>query len=384
MRIALLSPAHPLRGGIAASSERLAQQLQLMGHEVMLYSFKLQYPECLFPGKTQYTDDPPPAQLRIQPLIHSVNPLNWPQSARHIRNWQPQIVLARYWLPFIAPSLGSILRLVGKGPVRLALIDNALPHERRLGDQVLTRWFLHSIDGALVMSDAVAADLASLHFDKPIRQAPHPVYDHYGAAIPRGQALQQLHLPTDAQWLLFFGFIRPYKGLDLAIYALASPVLRKHPKLKLLVAGESYTNLEEYRALARALGVANRIVWHTHYIPTEEVKYYFCAADLVVQPYKSATQSGITQIAFHFAKPMVVTRVGGLPEMVPHEQAGLVVAPDAQAIAQAIDRYFSDPDLVHRLEHGVRQIAARYTWSHLVHTLLALSCTIRPENCSEP
>ncbi|RMD68585.1 MAG: glycosyltransferase, partial [Bacteroidetes bacterium] len=294
--------------------------------------------------------------------------------------YQPDLIVSRFWLPFMGPSVGTIQRLAGKRAVRVGLIDNALPHESRPGDRPLTRWYLGSLDAALVMSQAVADDLARLGFRKPVARAPHPVYDNFGAPATREEAIQSLGLSANATWLLFFGFIRPYKGLDLAIEALASPLLRQREDLRLLVAGESYTDTAPWRDLAERLGVADRIVWHEQYIPTERVRYYFGAADLVVQPYKSATQSGITQIAYHFGKPMVVTRVGGLPEMVPHERAGLVVPPTAEAIAEAIARYLDDEHLRQQLEKGVREVARQYTWAHLAETLLALASASRDKS----
>ncbi len=379
MRIALLSPAHPLRGGIAASSERLARELQALGHQVAIFSFSLQYPALLFPGKTQYTDDPPPAGLDIRPTINSIHPLSWWRTAHQLRQFGPQLILSRFWLPFMGPSLGTIQRLARKRRPVVGLIDNALPHEARPGDRLLTRWYLGSLDAALVMSQAVARDLRQLGFRKPIAYAPHPVYDHYGAPLARSRALQALHLPPTYAYLLFFGFIRPYKGLDLAIEALAAPPLRQRRRLKLIVAGESYTDIAPYKELARRLELDDRIVWHDRFIPSSEVRHYFCAADLVVQPYKSATQSGITQIAYHFGKPMVVTRVGGLPEMVPHERAGLVVPPQAQAIAEAIARFLDERPLRRQLQKGVKAVAQRYTWRHLSRALLELAAAAKPQ-----
>ncbi len=380
MRIALISPAHPLRGGIAASSERLACELQGMGHEVTIFSFSLQYPDFLFPGKTQYTDDPAPADLHIRTEINSVNPFNWLHTGMRLRRYRPDLIVSRFWLPFMGPAIGTIQRLAGKQAARIGLIDNALPHEPRPGDRPLTRWYLGSLDAALVMSQAVADDLQRLGFRKPVARAPHPVYDNFGAAATRQEALNALGLSANATWLLFFGFIRAYKGLDLAIEALASPLLRKRKDLRLLIAGESYTDTAPHRALAERLGVADRIVWHEQYIPTERVRYYFGAADLVVQPYKSATQSGITQIACHFGKPMVVTDVGGLPEMVPHERAGLVVPPTAEAIAEAIARFLDDATLRQKLETGVREVARQYSWARLAETLLSLASSSRDKS----
>lgn len=371
-KIVIISPAHPLRGGIAASSERLAQELTQEGHEVRIVSFSMQYPEFLFPGKTQFTTDPPPQGLHIRPLIHSVNPLNWLRVGNMLARERPDIVLVRYWLPFMAPCKGSILRLIRRNRHTkiVALVDNLVPHEHRPGDRLLTRWFTRSADAFIAMSRSVESQLHDFEPDKPTAYIPHPLYDNYGAQASREESIARLGLPPAKGYLLFFGFIRDYKGLDLLLRAAALPVMA-HLDLHLIVAGEFYGNEDKYRALIAELGLENRLTLHSDYIPAADVRYYFGAADLVVQPYRTATQSGISQLAYHFEKPMVVTHVGGLPEIVEHGVSGYVAPVNENAIAEAIADYFNHHRAATMLP-AVREAKKRFSWSAMSAALLHL------------
>jgi D-inositol-3-phosphate glycosyltransferase len=363
--VVLLSPAHPLRGGIASSSERLAQELQQHGMKVRICSFSLQYPAVLFPGKSQYAEGPAPAGLDIRAEMNSVNPFNWYQVGQRLRREAPDLIIVRYWLPFMAPCLGSILRLARRNghTKAIALTDNAIPHEKRPGDRLLTRYFIGSTDGFVVMSRSVEQDIRQFTAAKPIRYIPHPVYDNYGPLAGAEESRQRLGLPPEGPYLLFFGFIRHYKGLSLLLEAMAEPAVRQLG-LKLIVAGEFYENPAPYRELIQRLGLESQVFLHDTYIPDEQVRYYFGAADLVVQPYRSATQSGISQLAYHFEKPMVVTRVGGLPEIVAHEQEGYVVEVEPGAIAAAIADFF-----IHQraaaMGARVREGKKRFSWANM-------------------
>jgi glycosyltransferase involved in cell wall biosynthesis len=371
-KIVLLSPAHPLRGGIAAFTERFAQELQSEGHEVSIYSFSLQYPGFLFPGKTQYSSDPAPPGLRIKTTVNSVNPLNWLKVGLELRRLRPDAILPRYWLPFMGPCLGTILRLAKlNGHTKVvAIADNILPHEKRPGDRQFTQYFLGPVDACIVMSQSVEEDLRLFSKTKPAACIPHPIYDNYGEKVGREAALAHLGLDKNQRYLLFFGFIRDYKGLDLLLEAMADPRIRQM-NLKLIVAGEYYGNREAYEKQIQGLGLENQLVLKTDYIPSEEVRYYFGAADLVVQPYKSATQSGISQMAYHFEKPMVVTAVGGLPEIVPQGKAGYVVPVEAEAIAGAvIDFYQNNKEAA--LTAGVKNEKKRFSWQTMVEGLESL------------
>lgn len=376
MKVIILGTAYPYRGGLSAFNERLARQYMAEGHEVEIVTFTLQYPNFLFPGKTQYSDESAPADLRIRRMLNAVNPFTWFKTGRYIRRQRPDLVVTKFWLPFMAPALGTANRVAKrKGTRRVAILDNLVPHEKRPGDRMFARYFVKSIDGMVAMSRSVLAD-ADL-FDPKRRKArtfcPHPLYDHYGETLTRQEALGQLGLREGQRYVLFFGFIRDYKGLDLLLQAMADE--RMEPLgVKLIVAGEFYGDPKPYHDLIARLDLSSRVAMHTDFIPDHEVNRYFCAADLVAQPYKTATQSGVTQIAFHFERPMLVTNVGGLPEIVPDGKVGFVVEPQAQAIADAIVRYFSE-DWQQRLTEGVRQEKQKYLWTNMTQAINNLQQT---------
>ena len=366
MKVIILGPAWPYRGGIAAFSERLARQYQQEGHEVELVTFTLQYPKFLFPGKTQYSSDPAPEGLSIKRMMSSVNPLSWLRTGRYVRRRKPDLVVSPFWLPFMAPCFGTVLRVAKrKGMRRVAILHNLIPHEHRPGDKLFARYFVGSNDAFVTLSRSVLEDLD--RFDperkRPRVYSPHPLYDHYGAPLSREDALLRLDLPASGRYVLFFGFIRDYKGLDLLIDAMADRRLEALG-VRLIVAGEFYGDPKPYHEQLERLALGDRVVLHTDFIPDSEVNRYFCAADIVAQPYRSATQSGVSQIAYHFEKPMVVTRVGGLPEIVPDGKAGFVVEPEPKAIADALVRYFEE-DWRERLTAGVRDEKRKYGWDKM-------------------
>ena len=239
MNIISIGPAHPYRGGLATFSDRLAGQFTTEGHIIDLITFRLQYPRLLFPGRTQYTDAPPPQGIRITRQINSINPLNWIVTGFRIRKAKPEILLIRYWLPFMGPCLGTIARIARSNShtVAICIFDNVVPHESRPGDNLLTRYFTGSIDGAIVMAGSVLDELSSFRSGIPVKLTPHPLFDNYGGPVSRGEALSALNLDGESRFLLFFGFIREYKGLDILIKAFADKRLRKK-KLKLIIAGE--------------------------------------------------------------------------------------------------------------------------------------------------
>ncbi len=365
MKTLIISPAHPLRGGIASLSERLAQAMQEAGHEVEIISFSLQYPSFLFPGKTQLTADPAPHGLRILPLINSVNPFNWLKTGLLLRKKEPDLVVARFWMPFFGPCLGTILRFFSRGKTRrILLVDNILPHEKRPGDRLLARFATSAADGFVVMSRAVGEELRPFADGRPIRFVPHPIYDNFGEPIEKKAARRSLGLPENGPLILFFGFIREYKGLDLLLEAMGDERL-KTLRPTLVIAGECYEDWSRYAQLISAQKIESQVVAHLDFIAGEKVRAYFCAADLVVQPYRTATQSGISQIAFHFEKPMVVTDVGGLGEIVQDGISGYVVAPEPGAIAGAVADFF-EKNREDELTAGVRREKARFSWGNLV------------------
>lgn len=364
----IIGPAHPLRGGIAHFNDRLAKELLATGNQVTVYSFSLQYPSFLFPGKTQFTDAPAPLGFKILSCINSINPLNWIKVGNKIRKEKPDLIIVRYWLPFMGACLGTILRLVkcNKHTRIVCLADNVIPHEKRPGDSLLTRYFVKPCDAFVTMSAQVERDLKQFVTNKQITVSDHPLYDDFGDSVPAIEARDHLKIATDSPLLLFFGFIRKYKGLDLLLEAISH--LKKAGKsYKLLIAGEFYGDEAEYQALIDKLDIREQLILHTHFIPDDQVRYYISAADLLVQPYRHATQSGVTPLAFHFNKPMVVTNVGGLPELVPDKVAGIVTEPDPKAIATGIETFFQmDPQI---FQDGIKMVKSKYSWSKLVHVL---------------
>ena len=363
MKITFLGPAYPYRGGLATFNERLARQFVTECKDVDIRTFTLQYPRFLFPGKTQFTDGPAPEGIKIRRELNSINPFNWLRTGLRIRKEKADILLVRYWMPFMAPCLGTVSRIVksNKYTVVISLVDNVYPHEKRRGDSILTKFFMNSIDGAAVLSDTVQRDVEGFRKDIPVCSSPHPLFDTYGKKLDRNEALSALKLDPQNSYLLFFGIIRDYKGLDILIRAFSDSRLRGR-KLKLIVAGEFYEDETRYRNLVKESGLENDVIFYDHFIKDEDVRLFFSGADLVVQPYKSATQSGVTQIAYHFDKPMVVTDVGGLKEIVPDGKCGYVVQPDPKIIADAIADYFEN-GRKNAFSECVRKEKEKFTWN---------------------
>jgi D-inositol-3-phosphate glycosyltransferase len=372
MRIVICGPAHPYRGGIAAYNERLAQQFLQEGDAAAIYTFKLQYPSFLFPGKTQYDEGYAPEGVTITRAINSVNPLNWFTIGLRLRRTRPDLLIFRYWLPFLAPALGFIARIVRTNRYTriVTIFDNVVPHEKHFGDRMLTRFFVRSIHGALVMTKAVENDLRLFTTTMPCVISPHPLFDNYREQVSRAEAIVHLKLCPVDRFILFFGFIRHYKGLDLLLQAMAHPEIRDLG-IKLIVAGEFYEDEKPYFDLIHRLEISDRIILHSHFISDQEVRYYFSVASLVVQPYRSATQSGVTQVAYNFNKPMVVTDVGGLAEIVPDGKCGYVVAPEPEAIAKAISDFFSGDE--ERFRPGIEEQKKFYSWDKLTEALRTLA-----------
>ncbi len=363
-KIVIVGPAHPLRGGIATFNERMAKQCNAQGHEAIIYSFSLQYPGILFPGATQYSDSPAPNDLKIHTCINSINPLNWIKTGQKIKNERPNIVIFRYWIPFMAPCLGTIARIVAqdKSINIMAFIDNALPHEKRFGDKILTRYFVKPMQSFIAMSDKVVSDLKTFT-RKKIQLVAHPLYDNFGEKEDKLKARKHLDLPEQGDILLFFGFIRNYKGLDLLLQALEFAEMTNK---WLLIAGEYYSGEQEIKSIINKSSVKNQIIEHTHFINNEDVKWYFSAADVVIQPYRNATQSGVTPLAYHFEVPMIVTDVGGLKEQVP-PGIGIVCNPEVQDIANAItEMQHFDNDL---FKEKIKIEKQKLSWETLVNTI---------------
>jgi glycosyltransferase involved in cell wall biosynthesis len=371
--ILILGPAYPYRGGIASGNELLARSFAEQNEQVSILTFKLQYPKFLFPGKTQLSDSPSPEDLHITRMINSVNPFNWIRVGRHIRKMKPDMLIVRYWTPFLAPCLGTICRLArrNKHTVILSQVDNVTPHERHFYDAFLTRYFVRSVAGFLYMSQQVKDDLDKFNAC-PAVFAPHPIFSNFGSKVAKIEACQHLNLDQKQQYILFFGLIRNYKGLDLMLDAWALWKQKGETSgRKLVVAGEFYTNPEKYTAQINRLGIGDELILHSRFIKDEDVKYYFSIAEMIVQPYKSATQSGVTQIAYQFGVPMIVTNVGGLAEIVPDNKVGYVVPPDAAHLANAMHKAFQGDNLS-RFAENMKTEKQRFSWNYLSEQMLKL------------
>ena len=378
LKILSLGPAWPYRGGIASFNDRLAKQFSSEGHNIEIFTFTLQYPAFLFPGKTQYTDGPPPEGISITRLLNSINPFSWISTGIKIRKVRPDILLMRFWLPFMGPCLGTVARIARTNRITkvICIFDNVVPHEKRPGDKLLTKYLTGSIDGGIVMAGSVGEELSAFRADIPVKLNPHPLFDNYGTPVSRTEALESLHLDNEYRYLLFFGFIRAYKGLDLLIKAFADKRFRKK-KLKLIVAGEFYEDAEPYKQLIKLYDLEKDVILFDHFIRDADVPLFFGAADIVIQPYKSATQSGVTQIAFHYEKPMLVTDVGGLREIVPDRSCGYVVKPEPGEISEAILDYFENNRLK-EFSEGVRREKEKFSWDKMTASIIEVY-----DNCKD-
>jgi glycosyltransferase involved in cell wall biosynthesis len=366
----IIGPAYPLRGGIAQLNESLSRQLTRMGVENVIYSFSLQYPDFLFPGKTQKEEGHRDlGGMRICSTINSIAPWTWLSTAKEIVKERPDIIIVRFWIPFMAPALAAICRYVKKHcDVRIVgLLDNVVPHEHRIGDRTLTRLFLDSCDNFAVMSSSVKAELASFDRVKARKLLYHPVYDHFGTPVYMSVARQWLGLADADRVILFFGLVRHYKGLDLLLEAVA--LMPDRTRIKVVVAGEFYEGKEECLNIISKNGLGGHVILHDRFIPEDEVKYYFSAANIMAQPYRSATQSGVTQIAYHFGTPMLVTDVGGLPEMVHDGTVGYVCAADIGAITARLEQYFAGND-EQTFRDNMPTERERFGWERFAHELM--------------
>ena len=372
-KIVILGSAHPLRGGgIATFNERLAKAFMQEGHEVQIISFSLQYPNFLFPGTSQYTNEPAPADLIIHSLINSINPFNWFKVGNQIKKMQPDLVVVRYWLPFMGPCLGTILRRIKKNKTTqvVCIADNIIPHEPKPGDQLFTRYFVKPVDSFITMSEKVKEDLLVFAPNKPTVFIPHPLYDNFGEKISKDLARKHLNIETDAKIILFFGFIRKYKGLDILLDSIKI-LQQSNPTLKLLIAGEFYDDEKSYKEQIDKLGIEQQLILRTNFINDNEVKYYLCASDVIVQPYRSATQSGVTPLAYHFEIPMIVTNVGGLAALVPDNKVGLIAEPNAASIAEKIIQFFNNGE--QQYLPFLKEEKKKYSWSKMVEAIMSIA-----------
>lgn len=377
MKVIILGTAWPYRGGLATFNERLARQFVSEGHEVELYTFTLQYPSFLFPGKTQYTNEPAPADLTIRRVLNSCNPINWLRVGHAIRKAAPDMLICCYWMSFFASAFGLVSRIARRNERTrcIALVHNMIPHEPNILDKLFAPYFVASQDGFVALSESVVGDIEKVESQtsrvkRPKTFSPHPIYDHYGERMSKNEACKALNLPADKNYMLFFGLVRAYKGLDLLLGAFGC-VKDQLPNLQLIIAGEFYEDEDKYRAQIVQLGLADRVIIRNEFIPDGDLRKYFGAADLIVQPYKTATQSGVTQVAFHFEKPMLVTNVGGLGEIVHDHQMGYACEPTAEAIANDVSDYFTN-NRQEAYTSYLQKEKTKYTWSKMTEAFIKI------------
>ncbi len=370
-KIFIIGPAYPLRGGLATFDELFCSAFNEQGHQCEIISYSLQYPNFLFPGSTQFdTSGIAPKHLKIHTLINSVNPLSWLKTARFIKQEKPDFIVFRFWIPFMGPALGSIARMVRKSGIKvLAITDNVIPHEKRIGDAAFAKYFIKGCDGFITMSKAVMKDLEKFTSTTHKKYVLHPLYTSFGEKLNKSDARKALGIKNDVNLVLFFGLIRKYKGLDMLLDAFNE--LKKNSTITLLIAGEFYEDKQPYLDLIETYQIQNQVILHAKFIANEDVKLYFSAADLVALPYRTATQSGVTQVSFHFEVPTLVTNVGGLGEIIPHQKAGYVVEPNGKAIAESIQDYFTNNRMPLYTE-GMKQEKQKYDWKIFVNEVMNL------------
>jgi glycosyltransferase involved in cell wall biosynthesis len=370
-KVVIIGPAHPLRGGLASFNERMAKEFMIEDYQTSIYTFSLQYPSFLFPGTTQFSAEPAPSTLDIHVKINSINPLNWIKIGLELKKKQPDLIVVRYWLPFMGPCLGTILRIIkrNKKTKIVCIADNIIPHEKRLGDAIFTKYFIKPIDAFITMSSSVLNDLKQFT-NKPAQEITHPLYDNFGNKMDADVAKKHLQIPLNTKIVLFFGFIRKYKGLDTlleAIYILKQQGYFKNHLIQFLIAGEYYEDAKPYEDLIEKYQIKEQLIMRTEFIADSDVKYFLSCADCVIQPYKSATQSGVTPLAYHFEVPMIVTNVGGLPKLVP-DTIGLIAEPNAQSIAEKIETFFEQNNSIYI--SNIQEEKKKYTWSKLIETII--------------
>ena len=365
MKIILLGTSWPYRGGLATFNERLAKQFVSEGHEVEIWTFTIQYPSFLFPGKTQYTDEPAPDGLLIRRELNSCNPFSWLRVGSAVKKAAPDLLICCYWMSFFAPAYGLVSRMARKnGKTKcVALVHNMIPHEPTILDKLFAPYFVKSQNGFVALSDSVVKDIEAISHQQSAISSPHPIYDHYGERMTKEEACQALGLDAGKDYMLFFGLVRAYKGLDLLLEAFGE-VKEALPNLRLIIAGEFYEDEAKYRAQIAQLGLEERVIVRNEFVPDGDLRKYFGASDLIVQPYKTATQSGVTQVAFHFEKPMLVTNVGGLGEIVHDGKMGYACAPEAKAIVADLKDYFEN-SRQKAFTAYLQKEKTKYAWSNM-------------------
>ncbi len=377
LNIGFVGTAHPMRGGLAQYNALLSRELA-KEHDVHLVSFTRQYPSIFFPGKTQYDTSDDPVRYDAKAMVDSVGPWTWEKTARHLSSLERPLdgLIFKYWMPFFAPAFGTIARRVksltkgrgGAGPRVVAILDNLIPHERRPFDLALTRYFTGAVDAYVAMSASVRDDLMRHRPDASCELVLHPVYNSFGDPVPKDEARARLGIDPKERMLLFFGFVRDYKGLDVLLDAM--PRISEQTGARLWVVGEFYSGKDRTVEQIQRLGLNDKVVLEDGYVPDERVGLYFSAADTIVLPYRSATQSGIVPIAYQLERPVICSDVGGLAEIVLDGETGLIVPPeDPDSLVRAVSRFY-DEDLEPGFIPRIREEKRKYSWDRLADAVV--------------
>ncbi len=375
MKIALVGPTYPFRGGIAHYTTLLVQHLRER-HQVLFVSYLKQYPKWLYPGNTSMDPSPDASVLKVEAerILTPLNPITWFRAFKRIQDYAPDLLILQWWTPFWSPMLFFLTRLVHRHTrIRvLFLCHHVIPPDSGIFDWFLARRILWRGDAFIVMSEE---DFALLRRALPwarIKGTTHPPYNVFSRTpVPSSEARSRLGLDEKERVLLFFGFVRHYKGLKYLLSALAA--VRQEIAVRLLVVGEFWEDERPYRELAEQLRIQDVVRFHNQYVPNEELATYFSAADVVVLPYLTATQSGVAQIAFGFEKPIIATSVGGMPETIHHGETGLIVSPgDAQALSTAIVKFFQE-NLAPVFARNICIEKESSSWAHLTELIEELA-----------
>ena len=372
MKIVIISTAYPLRGGIAHYVSLLYHHLSTH-HDVSIITFKRQYPKFLFPGKSQEEAGEGDSEIPSVRVIDTLNPLTWYKAGGIAARLKPDLIIFKYWMPFFAPAFGVTARVAKRksGCRVLFICDNVIPHEHTPIDKALTSFLFKTGDFFIVQSKSVEKDLLSMVENPKYKFVFHPVYEIFGKSIERLEARKRIGIGENEKVVLFFGYIRKYKGLHVLLDAMAEVV--KRINVKLLIVGEFYDDEKGYHQQIAKLNLTDNVMVVSDYVPNDEVVKYFSASDVVVLPYIDATQSGITQIAYNFNKPVITTNVGGLAEVVVDGKTGIVIPPNSSGdLANAIVRYFSE-NLAEKFADGVADQKKYYSWDNLVKAIEELA-----------
>lgn len=367
MKVLYLSTFYPFRGGIAQFNAELYRELEKREHSVEAWTFRRQYPEQLFPGDTQYVQEGDVVdEVPSFAYLDTINPANYYSTARKLVREEPDVLITKYWMPFFAPSLGTVAKQTKKADVcNIAILDNVIPHEKRFFDTKLTKFFLNQYHGFIVMSDTVKDDLLRLKPEAKFEMNEHPAYTHFGEKVSKEEARKALDVPEDKKILLFFGFIRDYKGLDRLIKA----VKLLGDEYYLIIAGECYGEFDEYAKMITRLDLNDRVGIFNRYISDEEVGNFFGAADVCVLPYRSGTQSGIIGISYNFDLPVIATRVGSLPQMIEPYESGMVIeSAEPEVIKAGVLEYF-ESDKKEKMIDSIAEYKKKHSWTAIAESV---------------